>query len=407
MSRMSATSMTPCLYCGRPRGPKRLKTCLSEECQYLKRRDASRAHENRQRAALLAAGVEMFRCAICGEPQQTIGRHLAVHDLSSAEYKARYPDAPLATAAVRAFRSKGSSSQAQARRDAYQGRLPDQYLAEFLTGALLGDGSLECRKKNARYAEGGKNEMYLRWKHSVLQRYFPATFKERLSAPHVRSGKCYRGWWVRTVSHPLLTEAYKDWYSGGVKGVPAGVVEQHLTEFALAVWFCDDGNASKDRGQANLYTMGFQLGDVKFLQELLLLRFGLASNILFNKKRQPFLQFGHAARIGLQEILRRNPLPGMDYKAISSQAAVVVEADGQHPAVVENAGGGVYVVIGVFMGDRSIGMPKQRMVIRRRSRHAWILEVDGQAQTVVWPSLHAARCAATVVETSTKKEVRP
>ena len=310
-----STASTPCFYCKKARGPKRQKTCISDECRYLARRDNFRAHENRKRVALLVAGVEMLRCAICGEPQRAIGRHVAIHGISLADYRTMYPDAPLIVPSVGVLRGKGGTSQAQARRDAYQGQAPDQYLAEFLTGTLLGDGSLECRKKSARYAEGGKNETYLRWKHSVLQRYFPATFQERLSAPHVRTGKRYQGWWVRTTVHPLLTEAHGAWYSGSVKRVPFDIVEQHLTEFALAVWFCDDGSTPKSWYGAQLYTQGFQLDEVEFLRELLHRRFSLSTNILFNKKRQPFLSIGSASRITLQAILQRFSLPGMDYKA--------------------------------------------------------------------------------------------
>ena len=310
-----STAAKPCFYCGKPRGPKRQKTCVRDECRRLTLRDNSRAHENRRRATLLAAGVEMLCCAICGEPQQTIGRHIAIHDMTLADYQARYPDVSLITPAVRVLRGKGGSSQAQARRDSYQGQPPDQYLAEFLVGALLGDGSLECRKKNARYAEGGSNELYLQWKHSLLQRYFPTTFTQRLSPPHVRTGKRYLGWWIRTTAQPLLTELHRAWYSKGAKRVPFDIVEQHLTEFALAVWFCDDGSAPKSWYGAQLYTQGFQLNEVTFLQELLYRRFRLFTKILFNKKRQPFLSIGSASRIALQVILRRCSLPGMEYKA--------------------------------------------------------------------------------------------
>ena len=312
----ASTAATPCFYCGKPRGPKRQKTCVREECLRLSRRDREHAHENRKRAALLAAGFEMLHCEICGEPLRTIGRHIAIHGMSLADYQTKYPDAPLTTPAARFLHGKGGAAQGQARREAYQGQAPDQHLAEFLTGALLGDGHLECRKKNARYAEGGSNELYLQWKHTVLQRYFPTSFVSRLAAPHVRSGKRYQGWWIKTAAHPLLTEAHQAWYLDGVKIVPTAFVEQHLTELALAVWFCDDGCAIKNRTTANLYTMGFRLDEVAFLQDLLLRRFGLTANILFNKKRQPYLAFGRVSRIALQAILQRIALPGMDYKAI-------------------------------------------------------------------------------------------
>ena len=340
----------------------------------------------------------MLRCEICGEPLRAIGKHVNIHGITLADYQARYPGSPLITPSASVLHGRGGASQAQARRDAHQGQAPDHYLAEFLTGALLGDGHLECRKKNARYAEGGNNEAYLRWKHSVLQRYFPTAFTQRLSAPHVRSGKRYLGWWIKTATHPLLTEAHKAWYLDGVKRVSVSIVEQHLTEFALAVWFCDDGHALKNGSTANLYTMGFQLNDVEFLQELLLRRFGLSTSILFNKKRQPFLQFGRASRIVLQAILRRFSLPGMEYKALPSETSDVVGANGLRPAVVENVGDDVYVVIGVSTDDHPTRVPTCRMRIRRRSRYSWILEVDGRSQERVWSTLRAARCAATAVE---------
>lgn len=318
----ASTAATPCAYCEKPRGPKRQKTCVRDECRQRARKDNFRAHENRKRAVLLAAGVEMLRCEICGEPLRAIGKHVNIHGITLADYQVRYPGALLITPSASVLHGKGSTSQAQARRETYQGQAPDQYLAEFLTGVLLGDGHLECRKKNARYAEGGNNELYIRWKHSVLQRYFQTTFDQRLSAPHVRSGKRYQGWWIKTAAHPWLTEVHAAWYSGGIKGVPTHIVEQHLTEFALAVWFCDDGCSLKDRSTANLYTMAFQIRDVEFLQELLLRRFSLSTNILFNKKRQPYLSFGRASRIALQAILRRVALPGMDYKALPPPSAV-------------------------------------------------------------------------------------
>jgi len=115
----------------------------------------------------------------------------------------------------------------------------------------------------------------------------------------------------------LLTEAHRLWYPNGIKTIPVGTVEQHLTEFSFAVWFCDDGCILKNRSTANLYTMGFQLGDVEFLRELVLRRFSLPANILFNKKRQPYLSFGRASRTKLQAILQHFSLPGMDYKAVA------------------------------------------------------------------------------------------
>src|SRR5262245_7926030 len=172
---------------------------------------------------------------------------------------------------------------------------PDDRLREFLTGALLGDGWIghDRGKPNARYAEGGKNEDYLRWKHDVVSEYVHCTLRERVSAPHVRSGKQYRGWWLRSGVHPLLTEWWPRWYPAGKKAVPFELLRRHLTPLALTVWFCDDGYAvpperTSSGGHADLYSLAFTRDEVEGLAALLLERFGLESRLALHGKGKPF-----------------------------------------------------------------------------------------------------------------------
>jgi len=192
---------------------------------------------------------------------------------------------------------------------------------------MLGDGSIEKRlnRLNARYAEGGKNELYLKWKHDFLSQYFQCSFKGRISSPHTKSGKCYPGWWLRTTVHPLLTEWHSQWYRER-KIVPRNIVEQYLTEFALAVWFCDDGCSTNG---ATLYSMGFCEEEVIFLSELLQSRFGLANSILKNKQGQPFIRFRAAASRKIKEILASFALPGMSYKS-QNTVTIPQERDNQN-----------------------------------------------------------------------------
>jgi hypothetical protein len=185
-------------------------------------------------------------------------------------------------------------------------------LFAFLTGALLGDGSLERSRRNARYAEGGANAAYLAWKRDLLAEYLPLTFRERLSAPHARTGRRYRGWWLRTAVHPLLTEWHSVGYPDGRKTVPRELVARHLTSFALAVWFCDDGHVAPR--QAMLYTMAFTADDVAWLRDLIEQRFGLRPTVWFNARRQPSLGFGAADVPRIRHYLAAQALPGMAYK---------------------------------------------------------------------------------------------
>ena len=297
------------------------KTCYQIECiKTYKNRRASEADIRRRKAQRYVDelnGRQMVDCAVCGERFPVIqNTHLKSHGLTIAQYRELFPSAPLMTEEMKEIRGKGAIAQSHYL--TYPGKQPDAKLFEFLTGSLLGDGSLEKQPKkiNARYAEGGNNQLYLQWKYNFLSQYFQCSFKERLSSPHTKSGKCYQGWWIRTTVHPLLTEWQNRWYKG-CKVVPQILVSQYLTEFALTVWFCDDGCGTNG---AHLYTMAFTDEEVIFLSDLLLSRFGLSNSILKNKQGQPFIRFRAAASRKIKEIINDFKIPGMGYKSQESFA---------------------------------------------------------------------------------------
>jgi hypothetical protein len=310
-----------CVICGEIIVPYRYyrkehKTCRRPECMKAYRKQKASVNDilrrKVQRTIEEQNGKEMIACAICGERFTIIQHtHLKRHELTVARYKELYPSADLMTEEARKTRATGSLIQSRYLK--YPGKQPDSILYEFLIGSLLGDGSLEKRidKLNARYAEGGSNKLYLKWKHGFLSEYFQCSFKERLSSPHTKSGKRYQGWWIRTTVHPLLTEWHNQWYEQR-KVIPIKIVEKYLTEFALTVWFCDDGCSSNG---SQLYTMAFSEEEVIFLSELLVSRFNLNNSILKNKQKQFFIRFRAAASRKLKEIIGSFRIPGMEYKA--------------------------------------------------------------------------------------------
>lgn len=206
----------PCLICGElPKHHPLLrdshKTCGKKECKQAYRRlhDADRDNQRRTKQRLTdeSNGIEMISCAICGGRFEVIqSSHLRKHDVTIKRYREQFPDAPLVSKRMRLERSKGAISQSKYLD--YEGKAVDQRLFEFLTGTLLGDGSLEKRegKLNARYKEGGNNFLYIKWKHNFLSEYFHCTFQERHSKPDSRTGNSYLGWWITTSVHPILTE---------------------------------------------------------------------------------------------------------------------------------------------------------------------------------------------------------
>jgi hypothetical protein len=309
---MTQTLRPDCAICGKPKRSLYHKICRDPECaRENKRRDSAEYHaKQRQKKWENGIGADTIICAICGRRMNFIApAHLRKHGMTLSDYQERYSNHPIMSPSTR--KARGLSALRSAKRQTYNGHEPDIQLYEFLTGALLGDGSIEHAKLNARYVEGGSNEAYLRWKYAFLSRYFPCTFKERLSAPHTKTQKQYRGWWLRTSSHPLLTEWHRQWYRPH-KIVPFELVEQYLTPFALAIWFCDDGSANKHSGKIS--TQAFTRTEVSELIAILQSRFGLMAKC----GPRGEINFNAVNIRQLQNIVRSYLIPGMEYKYLQT-----------------------------------------------------------------------------------------
>ncbi|MBJ7900731.1 MAG: DNA endonuclease [Cyanobacteria bacterium RI_101] len=312
-----------CAVCGQPlpphagRGQVR-KLCANPECfKTYRRRCASKFDYERgvkRRAELQKQGRDMVPCQVCGQLFEVIhNKHLKLHNLTINEYRSLYPNASLMSQYMR--KKRGEGSLAQARYLTYQGKKIDDYLFSFFAGSMLGDGSIEKQKGklNARYCEGGSNPAYMRWKYDLLSQYYPCTFKERLSAPHIKSGQSYRGWWVRTSIHPDLTQLHQIWYAEN-KTIPYSFLKKYFNEFSLAVWFCDDGHYSPQRKSAILYPLSFTIDEAEWLSIMLDKTYNLLNVIHLNKKGQPIIHLKQSATVLLREIVAKFEIPGMEYK---------------------------------------------------------------------------------------------
>jgi len=294
------------------------KSCGSSDCQRTYDRNYASMFEIQQgikaRQEKQKQGREMIPCQVCGQLFEVIQTtHLKRHNLTINEYRILYPDAPLMTEYMK--QKRGQGSLAQAHYLTYQGKEIDDYLCSFFAGSMLGDGSVEKQKEklNARYCEGGNNQLYMKWKYDLMSQYYPCTFTERLSAPHVKSGKSYLGWWLRTSTHPDLTYLHRLWYKSK-KVLPYLFIDKYFNEFSLAVWFCDDGHYSKRQKEAFFYTMSFALDEVEWLSIMLHGKYHLPNHILFNKKKQPFIRINSSATDKLKSIVAQFKIPGMEYK---------------------------------------------------------------------------------------------
>lgn len=153
----------------------------------------------------------------------------------------------------------------------------------YLTGSLLGDGSLVLQA-NARnpllsVTRQRRDDGYAEFEYNLMSD-FCSSGLYRGSRYDKRTGKTYLYSAFRTRCLPLLKELYDVWYPAGAKTVPH---ELQLTPFACAVWFCDDGTSRGDKTYygrkqglgVTLYSDGFSYEENCHLQQALACQVGV------------------------------------------------------------------------------------------------------------------------------------
>ena len=118
-------------------------------------------------------------------------------------------------------------------------------LKSLLVGSMLGDGRLVHRTHATHYTERHEDNQkpYLEWKMAQWGSWV------RMEPKHndkTVKGKTYRSWRFNTVAHEALNEWQALFYENRDRGWKILVPEivDHVDEFALAVWYLDDGCAA-------------------------------------------------------------------------------------------------------------------------------------------------------------------
>ena len=147
----------------------------------------------------------------------------------------------------------------------------------LIIGTTLGDGYLRIipRRKNAflEVNHSSNQKDYVDWKYSVLRSIVK-------SEPKLRNGNGFRVAY-RFYTRCLLeiTDLFRYFYKDGKKIIPDNL---EINPFSLAVWYMDDG--SRSGGSLYLNTQQFSIEDQVKLQNLLLSKFDIDSNL--NKDKQ-------------------------------------------------------------------------------------------------------------------------
>jgi len=118
-------------------------------------------------------------------------------------------------------------------------------LKSLLVGSMLGDGRLVYRTHATHYTENHEEaqKAYLEWKVAQWGSSWVRT--EHKPSVKKKDGKTYRSWRFNTVAHAILNDWQALFYERRDRGWKRLVSEivDHVDEFALAIWYLDDGSA--------------------------------------------------------------------------------------------------------------------------------------------------------------------
>lgn len=129
---------------------------------------------------------------------------------------------------------------------------------DFVTGKLLGDGSLENR---------GTANTRLQIRHSIHQREYVNWCYLQIKDLTPSSPKQYKeSYYFRTKSLPIFTKLRREWYAGGKKILP---INFSLSAYILSIWYMDDGYYDRRRDSVWLCTHCFRARELQRLMNAL------------------------------------------------------------------------------------------------------------------------------------------
>ncbi len=149
---------------------------------------------------------------------------------------------------------------------------------EILIGLILGDGHLERLYTpilgRLKVEHSYKQKEYVDWIYEEFRNWIRSKPKSKRKKVW---NKTYLNYGFITYGHRLLGEFQEKFYRKKKKIIPNDL-EKDITPLGLAIWYMDDGSI-KSRKHKGLFlnTQGFREDDVKRLQEVLKVKFGISS----------------------------------------------------------------------------------------------------------------------------------
>lgn len=159
-------------------------------------------------------------------------------------------------------------------------------LEQFIRGAMLGDGcipKIQTAGKNYRLTFGHSEKQYdyLLWKYEFLQLYQldGKIVRNVNTSSRYKNNQCI-SYHFKSKTHPIFTEYRDKYYMNNKRTINRNDISK-MDEFALAIWYMDDGNISRPKNKSafiELNTQSFSKEDTLFLCQLLKKKWDIQSN---------------------------------------------------------------------------------------------------------------------------------
>ena len=185
---------------------------------------------------------------------------------------------------------------------------------EILIGLILGDGHLERLYTptlgRLKVEHSYKQKDYVDWIYSKFSNWVRSKPKLRIVKAW---GKLRTNYGFSTYGHQILGKFQERFYERKKKIVPNDL-EKDITPLGLAIWYMDDGSI-KSRKHKGLFlnTQGFREDDVKRLQEVLKVKFGISSTTRKDKNGKQIYLGGRSGEKFIA-LIKPHIISSMKYK---------------------------------------------------------------------------------------------
>lgn len=188
---------------------------------------------------------------------------------------------------------------------------------EYICGSLLGDGSIQFGiagnkrgNKNGFFSVSQICKPYIYFQYSVMMDFVNSEPSIYIDKRSDRKEMCR----LRTISHPIFTNLYKEIYLCDIKTISSRWLQQ-LTPFSLAIWYMDDGSITKSHYQMRISTESFSFQEHLLLQEYFRKRWNIFVDIKPSPKEDKFvLLFRARERDKFFSLISQYIIPEMGYK---------------------------------------------------------------------------------------------